>query len=74
MLENYPDRSELLARVEPIYETIDGWGSVLNDTREPGQLPAQAQRFIEIVEREVGVPVRVVGVGAERDDYLVWAS
>ena len=27
-------------------------------------------RFIELVEREVGVPVRVVGVGAERDDYL----
>ena len=74
VLENYPDRSELLANVEPIYETIDGWGSVLNDTREPGELPAQAQRFIEIVEREVGVPVRVVGVGAERDDYLVWAS
>ena len=74
VLENYPDRSELLARVEPIYESIDGWGSVLNDTREPGQLPSQAQRFIEIVEREVGVPVRVVGVGAERDDYLVWTS
>jgi adenylosuccinate synthase len=37
-------------------------------------LPPQAQRFIEIVEREVGIPVRVVGVGAERDDYLVWTS
>ena len=74
VLENYPDRSELLARVEPIYESIDGWGSGLTDTREPGQLPPQAQRFIEIVEREVGIPVRVVGVGAERDDYLVWTS
>src|SRR6188472_3358284 len=69
VLENYPDRSELLAQVEPIYESIDGWGSGLTDTREPGQLPPQAQRFIEIVEREVGIPVRVVGVGAERDDY-----
>ena len=74
VLENYPDRSELLAQVEPIYESIDGWGSGLTDTREPGQLPPQAQRFIEIVEREVGIPVRVVGVGAERDDYLVWTS
>ena len=26
------------------------------------------------VEEQVGVPVKVVGVGAERDDYLVWAS
>ena len=34
----------------------------------------EAQAFIEVVEREVGVPVRVVGVGAERDDYLMWVS
>jgi len=74
LLENYPDRSELIADVEPVYETLPGWGSVLSDKREPGELPDAARRFIEIVEREVGVPVRVVGVGAERDDYLVWAS
>ncbi|MGI9643732.1 MAG: adenylosuccinate synthetase, partial [Ilumatobacteraceae bacterium] len=74
LVDNYPDRSDVLARIEPVYESIDGWGSALTDTREPDQLPPQAKRFIEIVEREVGVPVRVVGVGAERDDYLVWAS
>jgi adenylosuccinate synthase len=74
LLEHYPDRSDLIAHVEPVYETLPGWGSVLSDTREPGDLPPEARRFIEIVEREVGIPVRVVGVGAERDDYLVWAS
>jgi len=74
LLEHYPDRSELLSQVEPVYETITGWGSVLSDKREPGQLPPEARRFIEIVEEQVGVPVKVVGVGAERDDYLVWAS
>jgi adenylosuccinate synthase len=74
LLEHYPDRSELIADVEPVYETLPGWGSVLSDKREPGQLPPEAKRFIEIVEAQVGVPVKVVGVGAERDDYLVWAS
>ncbi len=74
LLEHYPDRSELIADVEPVYETLPGWGSVLSDKREPGQLPPEAKRFIEIVEQQVGVPVKVVGVGAERDDYLVWAS
>ena len=74
LLEHYPDRSELIADVVPVYETLPGWGSVLSDKREPGQLPPEAKRFIEIVEEQVGVPVKVVGVGAERDDYLVWAS
>jgi adenylosuccinate synthase len=74
LLEHYPDRSELIADVEPVYVTLPGWGSVLSDKREPGELPPEAKRFIEIVEEQVGVPVKVVGVGAERDDYLVWAS
>jgi len=74
LLADYPDRSDVLAEIEPIYESLDGWGTALNEAREADQLPAQAKRFLEVVEREVGVPINVVGVGAERDDYLVWMS
>jgi adenylosuccinate synthase len=68
----YPDRSEVLAAVEPVYRTLPGWGSSLRDARRPEKLPAPARALIELVEREVGVPVRIVGVGAERDDHLLW--
>ena len=34
----------------------------------------RAGEFLAIVEREVGIPVNVVGVGAERDDYLLWTA
>jgi adenylosuccinate synthase len=71
-LSSYPDRADLLARVEPVYETLTGWGEGLREIREAADLPAGARRLIELVERHVGVPVRVVGVGAERDDYLIW--
>jgi adenylosuccinate synthase len=71
-IEHYPDRSDILARVEPVYEELPGWKTDLSEARERGALPAEAQAFLELVEREVGVPVKVVGVGAERDDYLVW--
>jgi adenylosuccinate synthase len=74
LLAGFPDRSDLVAEVEPVYEVLPGWGSVVSDKREPGELPTEARRFLEIVEREVGIPVKVVGVGAERDDYLVWTS
>jgi adenylosuccinate synthase len=74
LVGSYPDRSDVVARVEPVYETLPGWDTVLGAVREPGDLPASARALIELVEREVGIPVRVVGVGAERDDYLVWTS
>ena len=73
-VDDYPDRYDVLAEIEPVYEVLPGWGTALTDAREPGELPAEAKAFIEVVEREVGIPVRVVGVGAERDDYLMWAG
>ena len=73
-VDHYPDRYDVLERIEPVYEVLDGWKTPIDETREHRALPQQARRFIEVVEREVGVPVNVVGVGAERDDYLVWGA
>jgi adenylosuccinate synthase len=69
---DYPDQYDVLERIEPVYEELPGWKTVISSMRESGELPAEAKRFIEVVEREVGIPVNVVGVGAERDDYLIW--
>ena len=67
----YPDRSDLLARVEPVYATLPGWKSTLSGVRRAEDLPTEATAFVELVEDAVGVPIRIVGVGAERDDCVV---
>jgi adenylosuccinate synthase len=74
LLTTYPDRFEVLSRVEPVYETMPGWRIDVSAAREPGALPSPARAFIELVEAEVRVPLKVIGVGAERDDYLLWTS
>jgi len=68
----YPDRSDILARVSPVYETMPGWKRVLGGCRSAADLPSEARRFISVVEKQAGVPVRIVGVGPERDDVLMW--
>jgi adenylosuccinate synthase len=73
-IDAYPDRSDVVGRVEPVYATLPGWGSELGSVRESGQLPAPARALIDLVQQEVGVPVRIVGVGAERDDYLLFSA
>jgi adenylosuccinate synthase len=73
-IDHYPDRSDILTEVEPVYETLPGWRTDLSEARQSGELPESARRFLELVERQVGVPVKVVGVGAERDDYLMWSA
>jgi adenylosuccinate synthase len=71
---DYPDQYDVLERIEPVYEVLPGWKTPINKMRESDDLPAEAKAFIEVVEREVGVRVNVVGVGAERDDYLIWEA
>lgn len=72
-VHHYPDRAEVLARVEPVYATLPGWEST-TAVRRRDDLPAEAAAFLALVEEQVGVPVRLVGVGAERDDYLTWTT
>jgi adenylosuccinate synthase len=70
-LDAYPDDSEVLARVECVYEDLAGWHQPLRACRKESDLPPQARKLIDLVERSTGVPVSVVGVGPERDDCVV---
>lgn len=73
-VENYPDLPDVLQRAEPVYVDLEGWQSDSTTARMPADLPPQAQTFIRLIEEQVGVPVRIIGVGAERDDYVLWGS
>jgi adenylosuccinate synthase len=66
-IHEYPDRLDELAKVQPVYAELPGWKTSLEGVRSAADLPERARAFIELVEREVGVPIRYVGVGADRD-------
>lgn len=74
-LESFPESAEKLSRVRPIYRELDGW--VLGEEerrRLPeegyGALPREARRYIEFVEEELGVPVRLVSVGPSTGEVV----
>ncbi len=56
----------------PVYAHLPGWLCDISAVTERSALPAEAVSFIELVEREVGIPVVIVGTGAERDSYVTW--
>lgn len=57
----------------PVYAVLPGWLSDISAVTTVDGLPAQARRFVELVEREVGVPITIVGTGAERESYVTWS-
>lgn len=71
LLSNYPDRASVLAAVEPEYVELPGWAPPLRQARTFAAMPDEARSFVELVEEQVGVPVRIVGTGPERDEYVL---
>ena len=71
VVRHYPDTVERLASVEPVYETLAGWQSSTEGITEYSQLPVSARALVEIVERETGIPVSMVGTGPARDSMVV---
>ncbi|MEI7547018.1 MAG: adenylosuccinate synthase [Actinomycetota bacterium] len=56
----------------PVYVVLPGWLTDISATTDVDQLPANAKALIGLVEKEVGIPVRIVGTGAERESYVTW--
>jgi adenylosuccinate synthase len=70
-LDGFPDNTESLDLVEPLYEELPGWKTSLAEINTWGKLPAAARRYIERVEELSGVPIRIISVGAERSQTIV---
>ncbi len=60
-----------LDRAKPVYRNAPGWKEKLDGVRTWEGLPAAARAYIELIEREVGVEVACVSVGAERDQTIL---
>ncbi|MFM8688460.1 MAG: adenylosuccinate synthase [Acidimicrobiaceae bacterium] len=70
-LSGYPDDAQLLGQVTPKYVDLSGWKKSVSSMRHYADLPAQAKAMIELVEKHVGVPVSIIGVGPERNECVV---
>ena len=72
--DRFPDDQSLLHAATPVYEELPGWSSDLSDCTEPHDLPPAARDYIAFLEEQVQVPIRLVGVGPGRDQYVQLAS
>ena len=59
------------ARVEPIYETLEGWKDTTVGARSWNDLPAQAVKYVRHVEELIGAPVALLSTSPERDDTIL---
>lgn len=70
-IDHLPAGEGAQARVEPVYETIEGWQAPTAGARSWAQLPAQAIKYVRRVEELVGCPIALLSTSPEREDTIL---
>jgi adenylosuccinate synthase len=71
--DDFPAHQSDFHAARPVYETLPGWDDPLDGCASVADLPDAARRYVEFVERELGVEVTLIGTGAERTSVLTRA-
>jgi adenylosuccinate synthase len=67
---HFPAHQSDFHHAEPVWNVLPGWEEPLDHAGSRDELPEAARRYVEFVERELEVPVELVGVGAARERVL----
>ena len=59
-----------LAKAKPVYEVLPGWECDIRGIKEYDKLPENCKKYIEFIEKEIGVPIKMVSNGPERHDII----
>ncbi|NNM87331.1 MAG: adenylosuccinate synthase, partial [Phycisphaerae bacterium] len=70
-LSGFDPDAQGLADVEPVYEELPGWHEPLDHVGELSALPTSARRYLERISEYVGVPLKLVSVGPDRQQTLL---
>lgn len=56
--------------VEPVYTELKGWQTDLTQLKSEEELPQAFKDYIKFLEEELGVPVKYVSIGPDRDQTI----
>ena len=74
VLNGFPSSLENLAKVDVIYESFEGWMTPTIGIRQFNDLPENAKKYLKRIEELLGIPIKYIGVGAERSAMILHHS
>ncbi|MDI6732793.1 MAG: adenylosuccinate synthase [Planctomycetota bacterium] len=70
LLKYFPTDVSLLSECEPVYETLQGWDEDISKITKYSALPDNAKKYLNFIEKNLKVPVKMVSVGAEEKQII----
>lgn len=67
--KEFPNTTKL-AKAKPVYEVLPGWKEDISGIKEYDKLPENCRKYIEFIEKEIGVRISMVSNGPSREDII----
>jgi adenylosuccinate synthase len=68
--DELPMNQAEFARAVPVYETFPGWSEDISSARAVSDLPGNARRYVDALEKMIKAPISAIGVGPGRDETV----
>ncbi|MCM1031022.1 MAG: adenylosuccinate synthase [Oscillibacter sp.] len=69
VVEEFP--YEINDEIEPVYVEFPGWKTDMTKMTSEDEFPEEYNAYVSFIEEETGVPVKIVSVGADREQTIV---
>jgi adenylosuccinate synthase len=69
-VESFPTDLTVLARCQPVYEQVPGWGVDITNVRTVADLPRRASEYVARIEDLAGIPASCISVGPGREQTV----
>ncbi|VUC36838.1 unnamed protein product [Clonostachys rosea] len=69
-LDSYPADLQVLERAEVVYNEMPGWQTPTTNAKTYNDLPKKARDYVEYIEKFVGVKIKYIGTGPDREAMI----
>ena len=69
MTKDFPVTPKL-KKAKPVYETLPGFKCDIRGIKDFDSLPEAARNYVLFIEKELGIPVKMVSNGPRREEII----
>lgn len=69
--EDFPESLTVVENCTPIYEEIPGWKENIEGVLAYNDLPENAHKYLQRLEKIAGIPIGIVSVGPDREQTMI---
>ncbi len=62
---------EISDNLEPVYTELPGWKCDLTKIKSEDEFPEELNNYIQYLEEELGLPIKIISVGPDRDQTIL---